>query len=250
MGMGITDFSTASGVRAHTLRRLHADGRFVPAGVSSGGHRRYESWQIEYAAEFVKKMKLLPNGKNVVVDVPSLGSFFPYLLGIVMADGTRLQSGQVQLEMKDRQILDDLSEIMGCEVHPHAGREMFRITVPSKYAHQLGEYGVCPNKGKKGFDTPNMCEADFCHFLRGLFDGDGSRSKDDSVIRFHGHPKSMSHIQATLLEEFGLYLPWVEDKRCNSGMLESGRKAVVKGVNCLMYREDVISLKRKHSQKT
>jgi len=250
--MTIADFAKATGVPAHSLRRLHTNGKLVPAVVLDSGHRRYEEWQIEDAVQYIKKLKLLPGGKNVIVDIRPLGGFFSHLLGVVMADGTVLESGQVQLEMKDRQILDDLAAVLGCVVHKvvrpsRSDKTMFRITVPRPVAIKLVEYGVCRRKSQ-GFDVPDMCENDFCHFLRGLFDGDGSTSSRESrlTLRFHGHPKAMAYIQKTLMEHFGLYMPWVKDNRLESGMLESSRKSVVSSVCRLMYSDGGIFLKRKH----
>lgn len=245
MGMGITAFAEASGVPAHTLRRLHARGRLVPAMVLPSGHRRYEDWQIDDAKKFVKKMKLLPNGASIISKMPSIGGFFSYLLGLVLADGTILESGQVQLEMKDKRLLDKLALEMGCAVHPHKGRNMFRITVPRLYADRLKKHGVRRHKGSNGFEVPRMSVVDFGDFLRGLFDGDGSISRGGRVVRFHGHPLPMASIQATLLNEFGLYLPWIPDKRCGSGMLETGRRFVVESIGRLMYESNGVFLERK-----
>ena len=245
--MTITNFAKATGVPAHSLRRLHTNGKLIPALVLDSGHRRYEEWQIEDAARYVRKLKLLPGGKDVIVDIRPLGGFFSHLLGVVMADGTALECGSVQLEMKDKQILDDLAAVLGCIVHPRSDRPMFRITVPRPVAIKLIEYGVCRRKSH-GFDVPDMCENDFCHFLRGLFDGDGSTSCRENrlTLRFHGHPRAMAYIQKTLMEHFGLYMPWVQDNRLESGMLESSRESVVSSVCRLMYSDGGIFLKRKH----
>ena len=246
MIMGINEFARVTGVPSHTLRRLHLSGKFIPCVVTEGGHRRYEESQVESAKEYVRKMKLLLGGKNVLDENEKLDDFFSYILGLIMADGTVSAKGQVQLEMKDKQIMDDVAGIVGAEVHPRLDRNMFRITVPRPIACRLVEYGVCRRKSK-GFDVPSMSEKSFGCFLRGLFDGDGSASirKGRRILRFAGHPRAMAYIQRTLLEGFGLYLPWVDDNRLESGMLETGRSAVVDAVCGIMYATEGPCLWRK-----
>jgi hypothetical protein len=191
-------------------------------------------------------MKLLVGGMDIVRDMNDLDDFFAYLLGLVMADGTVSEAGQVQLEMKDRQILDDVAAMVGAKVHLRSDRPMWQITVPRPIANRLVEYGVCRRKCE-GFDIPEMSERSFGCFLRGLFDGDGSVSKKGNgiVVRFHGHPRAMAYIQATLLGHFGLYMPWVADNRVESGMLEVSRASVVDAIRGIMYHTDGVYLARK-----
>ncbi len=247
MGMGIKigEFAKATGIPIHTLYRLNSSGKFVPKN-SDGYHLVYDDAQILDAGQYVHKMKLLLGGKNVVQDMENLDDFFAYLLGMVMADGTVLESGQVQLELKDKQVLDDIASVLGVDVHLRSDRPMWRITVPRPIANRLVEYGVCRRKCE-GFDVPEMSERSFGCFLRGLFDGDGSVSKKANglVVRFHGHPKAMAYIQTTLLESFGLYMPWVKDNRIESGMLETARRSVVDALYNIMYGVDGVYLLRK-----
>lgn len=247
MGMGIKigEFAEMTGVPAHTLRRLDTYGKLVPSH-SGGGHRLYDSCQISEAEQYVRRMKLLVGGKNVVCNMQDFDDFFAYLLGLIFADGTVLESGQVQLEMKDKQIMEDVSGVLGVEIHPRPARSTWRMTVPKIVANRLVEYGVCRRKCE-GFDIPEMSERSFGCFLRGLFDGDGSvRIRNGNIIlRFHGHPKAMAHIQATLLGHYELYLPWVKDNRLESGMLETSRERTVNTICDIMYAVDGVRLNRK-----
>jgi DNA-binding transcriptional MerR regulator len=249
MGMGasmkIGEFAKMTGVPSHTLRRLDSAGKLVPMH-SNVGHRRYDVSQVSEAEQYVRRMKLLDGGKNIVREMADLDDFFAYLLGMVMADGTVLESGQVQLELKDKQVLEDIAEILGAEIHPRPDRPMWRMTVPRPVANHLVEYGVCRRKCE-GFDIPEMSERSFGCFLRGLFDGDGSVSirGNRTILRFHGHPKAMAHVQATLLSHFGLYMAWVPDNRIESGMLEIGNHLVVGAICSIMYGVNGIHLVRK-----
>jgi len=244
--VAIGKFAEMTGVPFHVLRRLHAREVLMPAHIDNNGRRYYNEDQIPDAQIFVKKMKLLVNGENIIDASEHLEPFFAYLLGLILADGTVCADGQVQLEMKDRQILDDVSAILGAIVHPRSDRPMYRITVPRPVARRLVEYGACRRKSH-GFIIPHMDECSFGHFLRGLFDGDGSASirYGRRILRIHGHPKAMAYIQATLLGHYELYLPWVPDNRIESGMLETGRKSTIDDICDMMYGAGGVCLNRK-----
>ena len=241
----IGEFARMTGIPSYTLRRLDLSGDLVST-YSSGGQRLYNVSQIADAEQYVHRMKLLSDGNNVVREMEDLDDFFAYLLGLIFADGTVLESGQVQLEMKDCQIIEDVARVLDVPFHPRSDRPMWRMTVPRLVANQLVEYGVCRRKCE-GFDVPEMSERSFGCFLRGLFDGDGSASPKGNgiVTRFHGHPKAMAHIQATLLGHYELYLPWVKDNRIESGMLETSRKLTVDAIYHIMYDVDGVHLNRK-----
>jgi hypothetical protein len=252
--MTIKQFSEMTGISSPALRRLSVCGKLIPVSVTSGGHRRYSESQIDDAKQFVHRMKLLTDGRNIVDESIKLDPFFAYLLGLVIADGSVSKNGQVQLEMKDEQIIVDVAAKVGAEVGNRIRENgiMYRITIPRKLGFQLIEYGVCRCKGK-GFDVPEMCEESFGHFIRGLFDGDGSvsiRGGHRRTFRIHGHPRAMAFIQATFLENYGLYLPWVADNRLESGMLETSRKAVVDIIYGIMYNAGEVFLKRKRESLT
>jgi len=251
MGMGegiaIGDFAGMVGISYDALRRLDLSGKFIPQH-SVGCHRRYDESQVSEAEQYVCRMKLLTGGKNVVCEMSDLDDFFAYLLGLIFADGTVSDEGQVQLEMKDKQIMEDVAKVLGMEIHPRPDRPYWRMTVPRHMANQLVEYGVCRRKCE-GFEVPEMSERSFGVFLRGLFDGDGSVSRrgNCTVLRIHGHPTAMAYIQETLLSHYGLYMAWVPDNRVESGMLEITRKSVVDAVYAIMYGVNGICLKRKQT---
>jgi len=243
----IGQFAERSGVPYHTLRRLQASGKLMPLVVTDGGHRRYEEWQLDEADKYVRRMKLLPG--ESAIGSEHLEPFFAYLLGLVLADGTMSDSGQVQIEMKDGAFLREVGRHLSADVHPRKGRPMWQMTVPVAVANRLSEYRVCPRKGKTGFDIPSMSRVSFGHFIRGLFDGDGSVhvvSESRVRLRFHGHSRPMGCLQNTFMTEFGWYFPWVRDKRtAASGQLETGRHSVVSGLGDLMYSAGGVCLARK-----
>ena len=76
MGMGIGEFAKLSGISAAKLRRLHNSGEFQASLVTPSGYRKYDESQLEEAAKYVKRMKLLP-GKSVLGN-DELDSFFGF----------------------------------------------------------------------------------------------------------------------------------------------------------------------------
>jgi hypothetical protein len=246
MGLSIGSFSEMCGIPTHTLRRLHIAGKFLPSLVTSGGHRRYDLSQLNDVACFRKTQELLPGGQGVIDERTHLEPFFAYLLGLILADGTVLEAGQVQLEMKDEQLMSELACSMGVELHRRPDRPMYRLTVPRSIALELVAFRVCRRKCE-GFDIRPMSKDSFGHFLRGLFDGDGNIRKKagQMVFSLYGHPKSMAHIQRTLFENFGWYLHWYRDNRTESGMLQTSRKSIVSEIFEYMYSSGGICLERK-----
>jgi hypothetical protein len=108
-GMKIGEFAKITGVPTHTLRRLDMSGK-LKSHYSDGGHRRYEQNQISEAESYVKRMKLLTGGRNVIKDMADLDDFFAYLLGLILADGTVLESGM--LEITKKTVVDAICSVM------------------------------------------------------------------------------------------------------------------------------------------
>jgi hypothetical protein len=240
-------FSDATGLPAHTLRRLHAKGQLVPKFVTEGGHRRYTAEQIEEAKKFVKKKRLM-GGKSVVSeDELEIDAFFAYLLGLAMACGKVKDGLKMQIEMKDEQILRDVAKRLDVSLSAEES-SLFALTLPAYDATRLIEYGVSRNKAM-GFEVPELAPESFRHFLRGLFDGNGSVIERDGrmVWRLYGHAKPLAQVQATLLERTGVYAKWYKDKRRKAtGMLEVNRKADILIIFQYMYKGENLCLKRKH----
>ena len=246
MVLSVSQFADMSGIAAHTIRKLDFSDKLKPNHLTKGGHRRYDVSQVEQAKRYVKKMSILPDGISVIDESKHIEPFSAYLLGMLFADGNVCKSGQVQLELYDKQILEDVAYRLGACVHQRADRGSFRITVPRSKANEMVELGLCRRKSQ-GFVVPQMSSESFGHFLCGLFDGDGSVSKrgNSIVFRLHGHPKSMGYIQATLLDKFGLYLAWVRDTRSETGMLETSASKKIQMLIKIIYSDWSICLMRK-----
>lgn len=115
-----------------------------------------------------------------------------YLMGLLTADGWRrshvLKTGKevfyCGLELKDRQILEDLSKNLNCPIgHRKRGSsELFSINIPATKGSYYSEYLDKERTGIYKYYL-NLSQAERTHFIRGFFDGDGGvcirkRSKD------------------------------------------------------------------------
>lgn len=112
-----------------------------------------------------------------------------YLLGLILTDGNLYKKTpcvSIELQTKDKQILDDILKVFGGSVLPqkHKGKiKSYRWNFPiSKYGdkgfgwklyEQLEKFYIVPNKTFL-VKFPNIPEEFLLHFIRGLWDGDGS----------------------------------------------------------------------------
>jgi len=246
--LSISELSAETGIASHTLRRLTNAGK-ITVTFTDGGHRRYDEFQVEKALKYKKEKNFFPNARNVLDGKIKLKSFHAYLIGLIMADGTFQRKRQVVIEMKEEKLLRELGERLNVEVHKRPNKSMFRMTVPARVRDVLFVKGM-KRKKNEGFEVPLMNRCSFGHFLRGLFDGDGSVSVRGSgvVLRFHGHHWPMGDVQKTLYEGEDVYFHWVDDKRSISGMLERGKRESVRKIFSYMYKDAEIFLERKKEQ--
>jgi len=242
----VAQFAERVGMSSDRLRRLDNAGVFTPAEKTAGGHRRYSEEQIESAFVFVRELKLLPSGRDLIGDL-HVEPFFAYLLGLCLADGSANEAGQVVLEMKDRELLEEIAGVVETTVGSRKDRDTFRMTIPISIARNLVEFGVAPRKGENGYTIPKLSMTSFGHLLRGIFDGDGcvDLHQGRTRVRISGHPAPMADLQFTLLRHFGIYMGWYPLKTMNSGSLETGKKASVGALRELMYENGGTCLHQK-----
>ena len=125
-----------------------------------------------------------------------------YVLGFMYADGS---VGEYQkkdsdgrrkrtlpyssITSKDVQILEDIAEKMGLKTSPcpfeRDGKTYFLLTTSCRWVFEKWlELGVIPRKTYEGMRIPDVPESELSHFVRGFFDGDGSRSVDGYSVSF------------------------------------------------------------------
>lgn len=167
-----------------------------------------------------KKGELRPQDKHTVnlsffetIDTPEKA----YWLGFVVADGHIQQNNyKVSITSKDREIIEKFKIAIGSEhtITPNAifdkrTNKTYRswmIQITSKhFVSYLIKQGV--TNAKSSFcDFPSIPEALYPHFIRGLFDGDGSIcfiKSGKRRISLIATDSILNFIQKYLIEKFG-----------------------------------------------
>ena len=134
---------------------------------------------------------------------------FAYVLGYMYADGSVGEYPKVDsdshrkrsltyssITSKDEQILRDIGERMGLRSTPKSNwrkksqfsdeiREYWCLSTSCRWVYERWtEYGLRPRKSFEGMEIPKVPEEFVMHFVRGFFDGDGSRSEDGYGVKF------------------------------------------------------------------
>jgi len=134
---------------------------------------------------------------------------FAYVFGYMCADGSlgeypRSDSDghkerrltYCTITSKDEQILRDIGKRMGLRTKPHSfvKRKHQKTTETARYwclstscrwvFDKWIEYGLKPRKSYVGIGEPQVPEKLVQHFVRGFFDGDGSKSKTGYSVAF------------------------------------------------------------------
>lgn len=123
-----------------------------------------------------------------------------YFLGLLLTDGnifdkykskTHPPNINLTLQAEDVYILDALrSELCVNKKISQDGRGCFQFVVFSKHmADDLSRYGVVPNKSLTVQFPRNLPSDLYRHFIRGVFDGDGS-------VSFYARPNRKVHTKA------------------------------------------------------
>ncbi len=106
-----------------------------------------------------------------------------YVLGWIASDGCiyinkKYSSYRLQFEIKDKEILELINELLDSnkQISYLKDRDLYSLHLSSKYMiDRLLQLGITPRKSKI-IEMPLMNDECKKHFIRGVFDGDGSVS--------------------------------------------------------------------------
>jgi hypothetical protein len=152
-----------------------------------------------------------------------------YVLGYVWTDGCLFnfakKGGQsswgllLECQERDREILENVRIAMGSNapiksrvrISPKTGKElrMVRLSIYSrKIAEDLMRYGVIPRKSKSDPVIVGVSDDLIFHFIRGVFDGDGSvgfetRSPHQRRLTFTGKKSLLEWVDNQFAEKLG-----------------------------------------------
>ncbi len=121
-----------------------------------------------------------------------------YVLGLIITDGCISKAGQVSLNMNDNELLEKVKKVLGSEhkIEPskhQKGLYCFHFA-RVKLVEDLLKFGISSRKSLT-VKFPDVPQDFLTHFIRGVFDGDGSvyfdkRSKNYPIrTNFHSGSK-------------------------------------------------------------
>lgn len=185
-----------------------------------------------------------------------------YLLGILMADGCvrEKRTGQLylSLELIDKEIIEFIKKELNLEskinisnrkrVHIKNEKTTYRISVTDKkLCSDLTKYGIVPNKTVVTERLVQNIPFDLRkHYLRGLFDGDGSIGYYNNrwfISLVNNHSELLEDVGLWIEELLGFKCPKVSKTSTSNKLTYSGKKA--KEIMKLLYQNNKISINRK-----
>lgn len=185
-----------------------------------------------------------------------------YFLGLFLADGnvhrlrrnTEQYAIQICLQAQDRYIIEKFKQEIQSSNKIRSARNQneYSFGVHSlKMAHDLMDKGVVPCKTFKAELNYNIPQNLFRHYIRGIFDGDGtvymSKCKTGTKklrFGFYGTHKLVTQVQDWLIEQINITKHKIFDKEIVSFTIYQ-KMEDVKGFYDLMYKDATIYLERK-----
>lgn len=183
-----------------------------------------------------------------------------YLYGLILADGSMGKPrngkpyGSIEVQMTDKSLIEGLKEKLGLiyksqEIH-RDNSILYRLRfTSSEWYRVLFELGLRPNKSYKDLSLTLPSDSCINHFIRGLFDGDGSIHYTDrygglcGTFQIYGRKNHIEQIQDSIPVDFS-----TTDRvtKCSIIRMLSVRK--LESLRILyewLYRDSTIFLDRK-----
>lgn len=144
------------------------------------------------------------NKYQELIDLKS--SFSQYLLGLIISDGW-LTDNYVGIELKDQQLLLDISNKLDIKLHKRTNRDSYYIYICSmKYIKKLNTIGITNNKSS----TVKLKDYKINYnTLLGIIDGDGCVTHYTSINKKTGCKKNGSKI--TIFSNSKYLIKQIED---------------------------------------
>lgn len=178
-----------------------------------------------------------------------------YWLGFILADGHNSKNKSLRIDIKDKGHLEKLSKL----IYPDSDkliktRDLGFGTVyyfhcgVHEIVENISKHGVVPNKSKIT-KLPILTNKMYRHFIRGLFDGDGSLSysQDKNYKRYIfsivGTYELMDGVKKIVKKECNIDLGIGKMKTINR-VYKKGNKQIISLLNWL-YQDSTVYLERK-----
>lgn len=168
-----------------------------------------------------------------------------YTLGFIAADGGRDRKWGIKIGLhpRDADILHKIASAMACNYAPRLVEHATRIRL-SLYdidtVRDLEQYGIVERKTLTLPFALNVPSQYLRHYLRGVFDGDGSMGRQARLVT--GSTPFYTGFLAWYMQQYGRY-PW-HKQECNKYRLVFNR--IDSPFIQWMYEDATIVLDRKH----
>jgi hypothetical protein len=184
-----------------------------------------------------------------------------YWLGFLIADGYNHNNKCLRVDIKDKGHLEHLSKL----IYPNGDKPiqirdlgygdiyMFSCGI-SRIVENLNKHGVIPRKSMKT-KLPNINREMYRHFIRGLFDGDGSigytMAKNSPNYRRYqysivGNFELMEGIKDIIQQEIDVDIKLYKMKMIHR-VIKKGNQSIMKILKWL-YEDSNIYLERKYNK--
>jgi intein-encoded DNA endonuclease-like protein len=179
-----------------------------------------------------------------------------YWLGMLAADGhVDKKGGRFYLDLKesDAYHVEQFAIDLESDAEPvPTTYHSVRLTLMSrKIADDLRALGLHHDKSYT-LKFPDIPEEQYRHFLRGLFDGDGSIAERSNNPRYHvlefaGTKDIIESVRTIISETLGVSAPKIYRRKCSPlHTVKWGSKAEILEILDWFYEEATVYLKRKH----
>lgn len=174
-----------------------------------------------------------------------------YLLGFILGDGSlhprKEGNYSVNLYNNDRELMEKLIKLFYDERelsvrHYDTSPDGYSFDTADKGVYlKLIEYGLVPNKSRLGCKLPRVREEMMHHFIRGLFDADGSITSNHRGLKFYiyGHKSYMNELR----EVFPV--PFKDCNRENLDGIAIYDKEGIRSIFNYMYKDASLYIRRK-----
>lgn len=180
-----------------------------------------------------------------------------YWLGFLLADGSNYDNKDLRVDIKDAGHLEKLSKLIYTEDKPIAVLDhgfgaiySFSCTI-RRVVQNLNKHGVTPRKSKTA-KLPEIQSDLYRHFIRGVFDGDGSLcySMDKRYRRYTfsivGTKELTMGIRGKMLRDTRIPLSHGEMKTIYR-IYKRGNRKIIEIMDWL-YKDATVYLERKHEK--
>lgn len=189
-----------------------------------------------------------------VIDTPAKA----YWLGIMFTDGNvSKHTNAVSLNSTDKGMLEAFIKVLNSD-YPIYTNERSKKNPKWKDTYALRIYdehlkntlikkGVVPNK-TKNLSYPKWLSSELnSHFIRGLFDGDGSvwSSSGRGYFSITGYLPFLEEVQEVLIQEAGVNKTKLAPRKESSGDIRYGGKVPMKQLYDYLYKDARYFLRRK-----